>query len=103
VGPRVGLAAVENRKIWSLPEIEPRSSSSHTDRGIRALSVASLKIYRDRTENSKGIPVIGLRGLLVCEMLRIHNWLTDGCEIVSLTGRPRFSPCKHFHISFSAE
>jgi hypothetical protein len=46
----------------------------------------------------KSIPVTGRGGLYHCETLRLlyflHNWLTDGGEVVSLTRQPLFTPRK---------
>jgi hypothetical protein len=44
----------------------------------------------------KTIPVTVRGGPQGCETLRfphfLDNWLTDGCEVVSLTLRPPFNP-----------
>jgi hypothetical protein len=53
-------------------------------------------------KRSKAIPVIVGGGLSGCEMLRIphclNNRLTDGGEVVSFTGRPRFTPQIHYFL-----
>jgi hypothetical protein len=52
---------------------------------------------------SKAIPVIGLGGLLGCEMLMFSHFLdsrlTDGGKVVSPTHRPHFTPHKHYYFS----
>jgi hypothetical protein len=54
---------------------------------------------------AKAIPITGLGGLQVCEMLRIPHCLdsrlTDGGKVVSLTHRPCFTPQKHYYFSVS--
>jgi hypothetical protein len=51
-------------------------------------------------KNKKTIPVTGLGGLYVCQMLRIPHCLdrqlTDGAKFVSPTHRPHFTPQKHY-------
>jgi hypothetical protein len=80
VGPRVGLDAVEKRKI-SCPGQD-------------------TVLYRSKR---KAIPVTGRGGPHGCEMSRLphflDNRLTDGGE-VSLTRRPPFTPRKIPGINF---
>jgi hypothetical protein len=51
-----------------------------------------------KVKKIKAIPVTGRGGPLVCETSRLphllHNGLTDGGEVVSLTRRPFFTPGK---------
>jgi hypothetical protein len=49
-------------------------------------------------KKGEAIPVTGRGGPWGCETSRfphfLDNWLTDGSEVVSLTGRPPFIPRK---------
>jgi hypothetical protein len=54
---------------------------------------------------SEAIPVAGLGGLYVCEMLRIphciDNGLIGGDKVVIPTQPPHFSPQKHYYFYVS--
>jgi hypothetical protein len=56
--------------------------------------------YFTQTQKSKTIPITGHASLQGCEMLRIphflHNWLTEGGEVVSLMHQLHSTPQTHF-------
>jgi hypothetical protein len=64
-----------------------------------------INVYSLVKSKSKVIPLTGLGGLQVCEMLRIphclDNWLTDGGKVVSPTQPPHFTPQKHYYFNAS--
>jgi hypothetical protein len=55
-------------------------------------------IYNHYKKEGKAIPVTGWEAHRVARRqgshISLHNWLTDGSEVVSLTHRPPFTPRK---------
>jgi hypothetical protein len=80
------------------------SSEDYYERLIEQLqmtyAVNSVIAGSKRKKEKKAIPVTGRGGLQGCEMLRVshclHNRLTDGVKVVSLTHQPRPTSQKHY-------
>jgi hypothetical protein len=82
------------------PIIYTRSSSPHS-----YYMGEKRSAYRAICLKAKAVPERVCAGKLVCEMTRIphfsHNRVAGGSEIISFTGRPRFTPQKHLLVLIS--